>query len=50
MSTRHRRINPPLVIPKLRLVRASDTTHNLRVRAQVDAILALLEVRGGDRS
>lgn len=43
-----RRIAPPVVVPKLRLVRSSDTTYNLRARRQVAALLALLEASGGE--
>lgn len=50
MSGSGRRLDPPLVIPKVRRVRASDTTHNLRARAQVVALLALVGTRKGDRS
>lgn len=44
-----RRLDPPQIVSELRLVRASDTTHNLRVRAQVDALLALVAGKGGER-
>ena len=44
-----RRLNPPLLIHKLRRLRAADTTHNLAARAQRDALRRLVQVRGGER-
>lgn len=49
MSSSDRRLDPPRVVAKLRLVRSSDTAHNLRAREQALALLALLKLRGGDR-
>lgn len=47
MERRQGPLGPPRLVHELRLVRSSDTTHNLRVRDQVVALLRL--VRGGGR-
>ena len=44
-----RRLDPPRCVFKIRLVRASDTSHNLRLQEQVGALLRLVERSGGDR-
>ncbi len=44
-----RRIDPPRFTHKIRLVRAADTTHNLRASEQVMAIVQLIATRGGPR-
>jgi len=42
-----RRLDPPRLIHKLRLVRAADPSHTLRLRDQVQALLQL--AHGGGR-
>jgi hypothetical protein len=44
-----RRIDPPRRVYRIRLVRASDTSYNSRVREQVEAVLRLVERSGGER-
>lgn len=49
MQHQDRRLAPPREVHRLRLVRAGDTKHNLRVRAQVAALLALAVSSRRDR-